>query len=134
MALGIFPIVRRMPQRSCLHLNIVHSVGVMFPGARTGCSAAQADCFCASANPRRRHPAAMRYAERLQQRIEKTGSRLCVGLDPRPGDGGASFARDFLKQVIDETAEWAAAFKPNMASDGHRGHPASGGAVSRDAG
>jgi orotidine-5'-phosphate decarboxylase len=57
----------------------------------------------------------MRYAERLQQRIQKTGSRLCVGLDPRPGDGGASFARDFLKQVVEETAPWAAAFKPNMA-------------------
>jgi len=57
----------------------------------------------------------MSYAERLQQRIEKTGSRLCVGLDPRPGDGGASFARNFLSQVIEETAPWAAAFKPNMA-------------------
>lgn len=57
----------------------------------------------------------MRYAERLQQRIEKTGSRLCVGLDPRPGDGGASAARDFLKQVIEETSRYAAAFKPNMA-------------------
>ncbi|MEX1049211.1 MAG: orotidine-5'-phosphate decarboxylase [Akkermansiaceae bacterium] len=57
----------------------------------------------------------MRYAERLQQRIIKTGSRLCVGLDPRPGDGGAAFARNFLSQVIDETAVWAAAFKPNMA-------------------
>jgi orotidine-5'-phosphate decarboxylase len=57
----------------------------------------------------------MRYAERLQQRIAKTGSRLCVGLDPRPGDGGATFARNFLSQVIDETAVWAAAFKPNMA-------------------
>lgn len=57
----------------------------------------------------------MTYAERLQQRIDKTGSRLCVGLDPRPGDGGAEFARNFLKRVIDETAVWAAAFKPNMA-------------------
>ncbi len=57
----------------------------------------------------------MRYADRLQQRIEKTGSQLCVGLDPRPGDGGASFARNFLKQVIEETSIWAAAFKPNMA-------------------
>jgi orotidine-5'-phosphate decarboxylase len=57
----------------------------------------------------------MRYADRLQQRIEKTGSRLCVGLDPRPGDGGAEFARNFLKQVIEETSVWAAAFKPNMA-------------------
>ena len=57
----------------------------------------------------------MRYAERLQNRIEKTGSRLCVGLDPRPGEEGPEFARNFLKQVIDETAIWAAAFKPNMA-------------------
>jgi orotidine-5'-phosphate decarboxylase len=57
----------------------------------------------------------MRYADRLQQRIDKTGSRLCVGLDPRPGDGGASAARDFLRQVVEETAEWAVAYKPNMA-------------------
>ncbi len=57
----------------------------------------------------------MRYSERLQQRIEKTGSRLCVGLDPRPGEGGPAFARNFLTQVIGETAGWAAAFKPNMA-------------------
>jgi orotidine-5'-phosphate decarboxylase len=57
----------------------------------------------------------MRYAEKLQERIRKTGSRLCVGLDPRPGDGGAEFARNFLKQVIAETAIWAAAFKPNIA-------------------
>lgn len=57
----------------------------------------------------------MRYADRLQQRIKITGSRLCVGLDPRPGDGGAAFARNFLLQVIEETAVWAAAFKPNMA-------------------
>ena len=57
----------------------------------------------------------MRFADRLQQRIKKTGSRLCVGLDPRPGDGGAAFARNFLMQVVEETAVWAAAFKPNMA-------------------
>jgi orotidine-5'-phosphate decarboxylase len=61
------------------------------------------------------HGPAMRYAERLQQRIQKSGSRLCVGLDPRPGDGGAEFARNFLQRVIQETAMWAAAFKPNMA-------------------
>jgi orotidine-5'-phosphate decarboxylase len=57
----------------------------------------------------------MRYAEKLQRRIAKTGSRLCVGLDPRPGEGGAAFARNFLHGVIEETAPWAAAFKPNMA-------------------
>jgi orotidine-5'-phosphate decarboxylase len=57
----------------------------------------------------------MTYSQRLQQRIQQTGSRLCVGLDPRPGDGGAAAAREFLKQVVEETAPYAAAFKPNMA-------------------
>ena len=57
----------------------------------------------------------MRYRERLQARIEATGSRLCVGLDPRPGDGGIEAVPDFLKQVVDETWEHAAAFKPNIA-------------------
>jgi orotidine-5'-phosphate decarboxylase len=57
----------------------------------------------------------MRYRERLQARITKTGSRLCVGLDPRPGDGGPAAAKDFLRRVIAETAGWAAAFKPNIA-------------------
>jgi orotidine-5'-phosphate decarboxylase len=57
----------------------------------------------------------MRYAERLQLRIEKTGSRLCVGLDPRPGTGGVAAAREMLTQVVAECSEWAAAYKPNMA-------------------
>lgn len=57
----------------------------------------------------------MRYNQRLQKSIARTGSRLCVGLDPRPGDGGVDSARDFLTRVIEETALWAAAFKPNMA-------------------
>jgi len=57
----------------------------------------------------------MRYSARLQHRISQTGSRLCVGLDPRPGDGGAAAAGALLRQVIEETTPWAAAFKPNMA-------------------
>ena len=57
----------------------------------------------------------MRYRERLQARIEATGSRLCVGLDPRPGEGGIEAVPDFLKQVVEETWQHAAAFKPNMA-------------------
>jgi orotidine-5'-phosphate decarboxylase len=57
----------------------------------------------------------MRYSERLQARIEATGSRLCVGLDPRPGEGGIEAVPDFLKRVVDETWQHAAAFKPNMA-------------------
>lgn len=44
-----------------------------------------------------------------------TGSRLCVGLDPRPGEGGVKVARELMQQVIEQTASYAAAFKPNMA-------------------
>jgi len=54
------------------------------------------------------------YVDKLKQRIAATGSRLCVGLDPRP-EGGAAEARDMLRAVVRETAEFAAAFKPNMA-------------------
>lgn len=57
----------------------------------------------------------MRFTEKLQRKVESTGSRLCVGLDPRPGTGGAAHAKDFLLRVVGETAEHAAAFKPNMA-------------------
>jgi orotidine-5'-phosphate decarboxylase len=57
----------------------------------------------------------MRYAAKLAQRIEVTGSRLCVGLDPRPVDGDASSVEDFLKTVVEQTWQQAAAFKPNMA-------------------
>ncbi len=58
----------------------------------------------------------MRYAEKLAQRITTTGSRLCVGLDPRPDDsGGIEAIPELLKRVVGETWEQAAAFKPNMA-------------------
>lgn len=57
----------------------------------------------------------MRYTERLNSRIQTTGSRLCVGIDPRPGTSGIESMPDFLKQLVDETWEYAAAFKPNMA-------------------
>jgi orotidine-5'-phosphate decarboxylase len=63
----------------------------------------------------KKQSSAMRFTKRLRQRIANTGSRLCVGLDPRPGTGGASDAHAFLSRVIEETAAWAAAFKPNMA-------------------
>jgi orotidine-5'-phosphate decarboxylase len=56
----------------------------------------------------------MTYAERIRTRVLETGSNLCVGIDPRfediEGDGEA-----FLCRLIEETAEYAAAFKPNMA-------------------
>lgn len=54
------------------------------------------------------------YTQKLAARLAVTGSRLCVGLDPRfdliPGD-----PLEFLRRVIEETAPFAAAFKPNSA-------------------
>ncbi len=56
----------------------------------------------------------MRYTEKLSARIAAAQSRLCVGLDPRfdiiPGD-----PLDFLREVIEETVPFAAAYKPNIA-------------------
>lgn len=58
----------------------------------------------------------MTYAEILQKRIEKTGSSLCVGIDPRLDLHESPAAiQAFCEKVIAETAEWAAAFKPNIA-------------------
>lgn len=58
----------------------------------------------------------MRYGEKLGNRIKETGSRLCVGLDPRADlSGGVEKLPEVLKRVVGETAEYAAAFKPNMA-------------------
>ena len=59
----------------------------------------------------------MSYADRLKKRLEVTGSALCVGLDPRPDstEGGVDGIAEFLRRVVGETAEYAAAFKPNAA-------------------
>jgi len=58
----------------------------------------------------------MRYSEKLSRRIAQTGSRLCVGLDPRPEMmGGIDKVPALLRQIVAETAEYAAAFKPNIA-------------------
>lgn len=58
----------------------------------------------------------MTYAERLHRRIAATGSALCVGIDPRlDRHGSVDELRDFCERVIEETAEFAAAFKPNIA-------------------
>ena len=58
----------------------------------------------------------MRYSEKLAKRIQSVGSRLCVGIDPRPElSGGVDAVPEFLRRVVGETAPYAAAFKPNMA-------------------
>ena len=56
----------------------------------------------------------MNFSELLNARIEKTGSRLCVGLDPRPEKIDGDLLK-FLLGFVEETIESAAAVKPNMA-------------------
>ncbi|MDO7844827.1 orotidine-5'-phosphate decarboxylase [Hymenobacter sp. M29] len=50
--------------------------------------------------------------QKLLTRVETANSLLCVGLDPT-GDDAAATQR--LREVIAETAPYAAAFKPNLA-------------------
>lgn len=60
----------------------------------------------------------MGFFSRLEARVRQTGSLLCVGLDPHLPDlprPDALAARDFCLNLIDATADLAAAFKPNAA-------------------
>jgi len=57
----------------------------------------------------------MRFSEKLQARIRKTRSALCVGLDPRPETDDMGALADWLRRVVKETAPYAAAYKPNIA-------------------
>lgn len=56
----------------------------------------------------------MTYTEKLAARIAATGSNLCVGIDPRPDQIEGGF-ETFVRSLAEETAEFAAAFKPNIA-------------------
>lgn len=56
----------------------------------------------------------MTFSEKLNHRIASIGGGLCVGLDPRP-DLIKGSTKDFLLRVIEETAPFAAAYKPNSA-------------------
>ncbi|MDZ7690520.1 MAG: orotidine-5'-phosphate decarboxylase [Balneolaceae bacterium] len=67
----------------------------------------------------------MKYAEKLRQAIIKSSSCLCVGLDPHlnlfptylsdeiPDDNERVL--EFLSRIIEITAPYCAAFKPNLA-------------------
>jgi uridine monophosphate synthetase len=55
----------------------------------------------------------MIFFEQLEQRARDADSLLCVGLDPRSEDAIA--AREECTRLIDATAEYACAFKPNAA-------------------
>ncbi len=54
----------------------------------------------------------------LRRHVEVCYSLLCVGLDPHPADlprDTAEAARDYCLRLIDDTARYAAAYKPNSA-------------------
>ena len=60
----------------------------------------------------------MSFFEKLEQRSTQIGSLLCVGLDPHPADlpeRSAEAALAYCTRLVDETADFAAAFKPNAA-------------------
>ncbi len=58
-----------------------------------------------------------RYSEQLEARIAVTGSNLCVGLDPRIEKHGNEIGEveRFLEEVVEETVDKAACYKPNSA-------------------
>ncbi len=59
----------------------------------------------------------MGFWPKLEESIAKRNSLLCVGLDPHPGavpEGYASVSA-FMRGIIAQTADLAAAFKPNIA-------------------
>ena len=64
---------------------------------------------------------AFSFNQRLERCIASRRSRVCVGLDVDLASLPGSVSRDrksvetFLRAVIDSTAEYAAAFKPNLA-------------------
>lgn len=58
------------------------------------------------------------FFSRLENRARKTGSLLCIGLDPHPdrlAEFTAGEARDYCVRLIRATADLALAFKPNIA-------------------
>ena len=54
------------------------------------------------------------FSKRLDEAIQRTGSLLCVGLDPQPGRTPAPID-EYCARVVDLTYEFAVAFKPNSA-------------------
>ncbi len=63
----------------------------------------------------------MTFITTLKRRWAASGSLLCVGIDPEPGRYPAGLADDpdrvfaFGKAIVDATAEFACAFKPQIA-------------------
>ena len=69
----------------------------------------------------------MSFTHSLRQRWATSGSLVCVGLDPEPAKFPARFAGDtdavfaFCRDIVDATAQYACAFKPQIAHFAARG-------------
>ncbi|MGA2285149.1 MAG: orotidine-5'-phosphate decarboxylase [Dehalococcoidia bacterium] len=57
----------------------------------------------------------MRFSQKLEQAARKNGSLLCVGLDPDPAFMPLDHVADFNRAIIDATAAFVCAYKPNLA-------------------
>ncbi|HJR74891.1 MAG TPA: orotidine-5'-phosphate decarboxylase [Luteimonas sp.] len=63
----------------------------------------------------------MAFTAELRERWAKSGSLVCVGLDPEPNKFPAKFANDpdaifaFCRDIADATAEYVCCFKPQIA-------------------
>ncbi len=55
------------------------------------------------------------FVERIKQACEASESLLCVGLDPDPALMPVPDAADFNRAIVDATARFACAYKPNLA-------------------
>ncbi len=55
------------------------------------------------------------FTDRLDQAAKTTKSLVCVGLDPDPAKMPISGVYEFNRSIIDATAEYVCAFKPNLA-------------------
>jgi len=61
------------------------------------------------------------FLSELQRCIAEVGAPLCIGLDPHPNLPGAARPWARLCRVVDETTEYACAYKPNSAFFESRG-------------
>ncbi len=57
----------------------------------------------------------MIFRERLEEAWERSGSLLCIGLDPEPERMPVSDVLSFNRAVIEATADLVCAYKPNIA-------------------
>ena len=55
------------------------------------------------------------FTDRLDQAAATTKSLVCVGLDPDPARMPVSDVYEFNRAIVDATAEYVCAFKPNLA-------------------